>query len=120
MKHDFFAEQPVKDAKAYYLRAVLHDWPDKQALKILGSIREAMGSESILLVNETVMPESNVPLYSALADFAMMAGFSSMERTQVQYKALLEEAGFAVVGVWTPRNPTPGSGTLIEAVLEKV
>ena len=120
MKHDFFAEQPVKDAKAYYLRAVLHDWPDKQALKILGSIREAMGSESILLVNETVMPESNVPLYSALADFAMMAGFSSMERTQVQYKALLEKAGFAVVGVWTPRNPTPGSGTLIEAVLEKV
>ena len=28
MKHDFFAPQPIKNAKAYYLRAVLHDWPD--------------------------------------------------------------------------------------------
>ena len=78
-----------------------------------------MNPESILLINETVMPESNVPLYSALADFAMMAGVSSMERTQAQYKALLEEAGFAVVGVWTPRDPMPGSATLIEAVLKK-
>ena len=29
MKHDFFKPQPVKNAKAYYLRPVLHDWPDK-------------------------------------------------------------------------------------------
>ena len=79
-----------------------------------------MGSESLLLVNETMMPESNAPLYSALADFSMMAGFSSLERTQAQYNALLEEAGFTVVEVWTPGAPTPGSGTLIEAVLKKV
>ena len=26
MKHDFFAPQPVKGAKAYYLGHVLHDW----------------------------------------------------------------------------------------------
>ena len=119
MEHDFFTPQPIKDAKAYYLRAVLHDWPDKQAHKILSSIRESMGPESMLLVNETVMPESEVPAYSALADMAMMAGFSSLERTQAQYMALLEEAGFTVVRIWTPRDPQPGSSTLIEAVLKR-
>lgn len=31
MVHDFFAVQPVKGVKAYYLRSVLHDWPDKQS-----------------------------------------------------------------------------------------
>ncbi|KAL8636593.1 MAG: hypothetical protein Q9226_009238, partial [Calogaya cf. arnoldii] len=26
--HDFFAPNPIKGAKIYYLRHVLHDWPD--------------------------------------------------------------------------------------------
>jgi hypothetical protein len=28
--YDFFTAQPVKSARAYYLRTVLHDWPDTQ------------------------------------------------------------------------------------------
>ena len=32
--YDFFKPQPVKGAKVYYLRTVLHDWPDKQAREI--------------------------------------------------------------------------------------
>jgi hypothetical protein len=27
--YDMFTEQPLKGAKAYYLRTVLYDWPDK-------------------------------------------------------------------------------------------
>ncbi|THC97444.1 hypothetical protein EYZ11_003093 [Aspergillus tanneri] len=27
--HDFFEEQPMKGARAYYLRTVLHDWPER-------------------------------------------------------------------------------------------
>ncbi|MCJ1311746.1 hypothetical protein MMC25_005419 [Agyrium rufum] len=38
MAHNFFTTQPVKGAKAYYLRTVLHDWPNKQAREILGNI----------------------------------------------------------------------------------
>src|SRR5271154_1582894 len=55
-KHDFFAEQPVKGAKAYYLAHVLHDWPDKQSHVVLSNIREAMNSDSILLINDNVLP----------------------------------------------------------------
>lgn len=48
MKYDFFTPQPIKNAKVYYLRTVLHDWPDKQTGEILDNIRLSMDRESIL------------------------------------------------------------------------
>ena len=42
MKYDFFTLQPIKDAKVYHLRAVLHDWPEKQAEEILANTRVSM------------------------------------------------------------------------------
>ena len=82
MKHDFFTPQPVRYAKAYYLRTVLHDWPDKQAREILSNIRLAMNKHSILLINEDALPENNVPLYPAELGISMMAAFSSLDRAQ--------------------------------------
>ena len=119
MQHDFFTPQPVKGAKAYYLRTVLHDWPDKQVREILENIRAAMSKDSILLINENVLPESNVPLYPAMLDLSMMAIFSSLDRTQTQFKELLDSAGFKLLQVWTPKNMVPGSGTLFEAILKE-
>lgn len=119
MKHDFFKPQPVKNAKAYYLRTVLHDWPDKQAMEILSNIRGAMSKHSILLINENALPEENVPLYPAELDISMMVLFSSLDRTQSQFKKLLESAGFELVQIWTPKVMVPGSGTLFEAVIKQ-
>lgn len=62
----------LSKAKASYLRTVLHDWPDKQALSILARIREAMNPESLLLINEVLTPESNRSLSSIVADLTMM------------------------------------------------
>ena len=118
MKHDFFTPQPIKGAKAYYLRTVLHDWPDKQAREILSNIRAVMNKDSILLINENALPDSNVPLYPAELDMSMMVLFSSLDRTQTQFKELLDSAGFDLVQVWTPKVIIPGSGTLFEAVLK--
>jgi len=42
MGHNFFTEQPVKGAGAYYLKMVLHDWPDKQAKEILSNLEAAL------------------------------------------------------------------------------
>jgi hypothetical protein len=69
MSHNFFEPQPIIGAKAYYLRAVLHDWPDKQALAILQSIKEAMSEDSVLLIDEVLLPETNVPIFKAQMDF---------------------------------------------------
>lgn len=112
--YDFFTEQPVKGAKGYYLRTVLHDWPDKQALLILGRLREAMNPDSILLINETVLPETNVALSSAQADLTMMVSFASLERTEKQFEALLNAAGFELIKVWTPEGFESSAAALAE------
>lgn len=101
VKIDMFEGQPIQGAKAYHLRTVLHDWPDKPALEALRHIRKAMASDSILLINEHVMPEgANVPALSATLDIHMMEVFSSLERTEKQWVDLLEKAEFKVTQVW--------------------
>ena len=125
MRHDFFAPQPVKGAKAYYLRSVLHDWPDKQSRQILSNIRDAMSPESLLLICETVQPEAGVTLDSAQIDMIMMAHFAALERTRQQFETLLGEVGLELVRVWKAPPLTSSSGqlyeqaSLIEAVLKK-
>ncbi|KAL3468031.1 S-adenosyl-L-methionine-dependent methyltransferase [Aspergillus heterothallicus] len=100
--YDMFKPQPIQGAKAYYMRTVLHDWPDKQALEALLNIREAMVEDSILLIHEHTTPEgAGIPPLSATLDFHMMEMFSALERTQTQWVALLEKAGFRVAKVWT-------------------
>ena len=99
--HDFFHEQPVKGAKAYFLRTVIHDWPDKQAKQILGHIRDAMGPDSRLLINEVLLPESKISAKSATSDLIMMVS-SALERTKAQFETLLNESGFDLVHVWLP------------------
>ena len=44
--HDFFA-QPVRGARAYFLRRVLHDWPDSCCLRILKELLAKAGFEVV-------------------------------------------------------------------------
>lgn len=118
VKYDMFKPQPIKGAKVYYMRTVLHDWPDKQSLQALARIREAMTEDSILLLNENTLPDANVPQYSAHLDFTMMEVFSSLERTEQQWLDLLEAAEFKVVKVWKPKLQVVGSNALFEATLK--
>lgn len=115
--HNMFEPQPIRGAKAYYLRTVLHDWPDKQALDVLARIREAMAEDSVLLINEHTTPESvEVPVVPASLDIQMMEIFSSLERTEEQWVSLLERAQFKVAKVW--KIDTVGTSTsLFEATL---
>lgn len=112
--HDFFQVQPVKNAKVYFMRTVLHDWPDQQAEQILGQIRDAMGPDSVLLISETMLPPTGVLLPSVLADMQMMGSFASMERTEVQWRALLEKAGLELVQTWLPDDCDRSSQALAD------
>jgi hypothetical protein len=57
MAHDFFTEQPVKDADAYYFRWIFHDWSDKYAIRILRSLIPALKVGARVLINDSVLPE---------------------------------------------------------------
>ena len=119
MKHSFFNPQPVEGAKVYYFRSIFHDWPDKQARLILQNLKAAMGSDSILLINDIVLPEENVTTRAAVLDMIMMTMLSALERTETQFRDLLESEGFEVIGIYRPKTEAPGSPSLIEAILRR-
>ncbi|KAI1261979.1 S-adenosyl-L-methionine-dependent methyltransferase [Xylariaceae sp. FL1019] len=115
-KYDFFTEQPINGARRYYFRSIFHDWPDNDCIAILKNTAAAMTpGYSKLLMSEFALPSSNTPLYPALLDVNMMALLNGMERTEAQFTALLDAAGFNVVKFWSVGAETEG---LIEAVLK--
>ncbi|KAI2776076.1 putative O-methyltransferase [Daldinia loculata] len=118
MYYDFFTEQPVKGARAYYYHHILHDWSDYKCLEILKHVRDAMKpGYSKLLLHEMIIPETGAsPLY-AMLDMTMMCFNAGMERTERQWRALLETAGFEVVKVW-PSPEVDGNG-MVEAIVKE-
>ena len=58
--HNFFEEQPIKDADVYFLRSILHDWSDKYVIKIIKSLIAALKHGARVIVNEVCLPEPNL------------------------------------------------------------
>jgi len=117
-KHDFFQPQPIKGARAYYVRNIFHDWPDHSCVQIMRHIAEAMEpGYSKLLIFEWILPARDVPLYPSLLDVSVMAVLNGMERTEEQWTALLAQAGFRVIKFHKAGDDAEG---LIEAEVAEV
>lgn len=95
----FFEPNPIKNARAYFFRRVLHDWSDPVCLKILSNTVPSMGPKSRVLIAEYELPAVGAPAKLALQDFNMMA-VGGMERTEQQWRELLDKAGLKMVKVW--------------------
>ncbi|KAH9822722.1 O-methyltransferase [Teratosphaeria destructans] len=98
---DFFQKQPVNGAKAYYLRYIMHDWVEAKCIEILQRLREAMAEDSLILIDEMVLPQSGASWKQARADIQMMACHASMERSEQQWRDLLRKAGLRLREVVT-------------------
>ena len=94
---DFFKEVPA-GADAYILKGIIHDWNDEAALKILKNCRQAIHPDGTLLLVETVLTPSTAPS-NALMDMLMMVLTSGRERTESEFRTLVQEAGFSMVQV---------------------
>lgn len=94
---DFFKGVPA-GADAYILKGIIHDWNDEAALRILKNCRRAIHSDGTLLLAETVLSPSTDPA-SALMDMLMMVLTNGRERTESEFRSLLQEAGFSMVQV---------------------
>ncbi|KAF5540150.1 O-methyltransferase B [Fusarium mexicanum] len=115
MKYDFYTEQPIKGARAYYMHSVLHDWSDETCLKILGQVKAAMKpGYSKLLINENVIPNTGAQWEATALDIMMLTLLASRERTQQNWEKLLGEAGLKIYNIWTVAN---GVESLIECEL---
>ncbi|KAL5358185.1 S-adenosyl-L-methionine-dependent methyltransferase [Aspergillus floccosus] len=117
VNHSFFDPQPIQGASLYILSRVLHNWPDREASIILQHIQAAMNDQSTLLICDCVFPDKlgKVPPSDATSDMLMMAVFASLERSEGQFRALLQSIGLEVQRVW--RDPV---GDSLLAVLEVV
>ncbi|TGZ77323.1 S-adenosyl-L-methionine-dependent methyltransferase [Ascodesmis nigricans] len=121
MPHDFFdGTQPVKHADAYFLRHILHDWPDRHCQQILSPIVEAMDpGVSRLLISDMVVPEMSTSKLIAHRDLLMMAHTTGMERTEAQFVALFRSVDTRLQIMKIHRLPTSGPAgfRIIEAML---
>jgi trans-aconitate methyltransferase len=104
-------------ADLYLLIAVLHNWPDEDAIRILKGIRSAMGANARLLIVEQILepdPSLANPM-TYLLDMQMMAMFgSARERTEAEYRDLLAASGFKLSRIIPTRSPV----SLLEAIPE--
>lgn len=87
---------PFSGAKFYYLGWILHNWNDEKAKQILRQIKSAMTFESVLLINDMILPESGVPSFAASLDLVMLGACGSRERTMKEWMAILGDVGLVV------------------------
>jgi O-methyltransferase domain/Dimerisation domain len=113
---DFFAAVPP-GADAYVLARVVHDWDDTDAERILATCRQAMRPGSRLLIVEAILPERARDCPAAIRmDLHMLLLLGARERTETEFRRLLERTGFHVQRVVRTRSPA-GLG-VIEATPE--
>ncbi|KAH7917709.1 S-adenosyl-L-methionine-dependent methyltransferase [Leucogyrophana mollusca] len=122
---DFLTESPVAGLDVYYLRNIIHDWPDAEAVSILRNVRRAMTPQSRVLIQDYVLkytsgeeviaqtlldvheaPEPLLPNYGAgnmrmyESDITMMLAHNARERTVDECVKLGEKAGLYLVKMW--------------------
>jgi hypothetical protein len=91
-----FFEAVPEGADAYLLKAVLHDWEDDDALRILARCRAAIPARGALLVVERDLGAPNEDADAKLSDLNMLVGPGGRERTRDEFAALFAAGGFAL------------------------
>ncbi len=101
---------------AYLLSRVIHDWDDARSVDILRNCRRAMSRNGVLLLLERVAPArievSAGHQMVTMSDLNMMVMNGGLERTEAEFQAIFERAGFTLTRI-LPAG-TPASGNIIE------
>ncbi|KAI1174692.1 S-adenosyl-L-methionine-dependent methyltransferase [Nemania sp. FL0916] len=93
---NFFDSQPLKGAAAYYLRSIFRDWPDESCEIILGHIRDAMQPNSILLIDDLVLPDFQAHKFETQLDLTMLSMLNGQARTRGDWEVLLGQSGLVI------------------------
>jgi SAM-dependent methyltransferase len=106
---DFFTGVP-DGGDTYLLKNILHDWDDQECVTILRNCRRAMATGGRLLVVEVIIPPSNQPHYGHYFDLNMLVLLTGRERSETEYRALFDAAGFGLSRV----IPTASDASVLE------
>ncbi|KAI0893756.1 S-adenosyl-L-methionine-dependent methyltransferase [Annulohypoxylon nitens] len=91
--YDIFTPQPIKGARAYYMRKILHSFADEKCLKILANLKAGLTEQSVIMIDETVLPEQGARPRGAQHDIEVLMSVGAKERTKPEWEQLLNEAG---------------------------
>jgi hypothetical protein len=109
---DAFTAVPA-DYDTYMLSRVIHDWDDERTITILTRCHQAMKPHGKVLLVERVIPTDRMPALHVLeSDVVMLVAPGGKERTEAEYRALLEAASFEL----TQLIPVLPPYSLLEAV----
>ncbi|EGN93498.1 hypothetical protein SERLA73DRAFT_64041 [Serpula lacrymans var. lacrymans S7.3] len=117
---NFLQKVPVQGQDVYYLRHIIHDWPDAEATVILRNVRQAMAPHSRLLIRELAIfirytllfsevfqaPKPLLPNYGAgnmrlyQSDLSMLIIHNARERTLDEVIKLGDDVGLQLAKVW--------------------
>lgn len=96
-----------RDGDVVNMRLILHDWSDEDSLKILGNLREAIGTKKVTLaLVEVCVPDGTADARWERAhfDLHMLCALAAKERTRAEWRDLLREAGFSLDRVVSTRG----------------
>ena len=89
----FFDSVP-EGGDAYVMSAILHDWEDEDARRILETVRRAIPGDGTLLVLERLVGGPNEDLETKFGDLNMLVIPGGRERTRDEFADLFSSAGF--------------------------
>lgn len=116
---DFFDAVPA-GGDVYVLARVLHNWTDERAGQILCRVREAMTAGGaprgrLVVVEQLLAEEDTEPGPGVgMVDLLMLVLLEGHDRSEVEYRRLLEGAGFVVRAV--RHGAGSGAVSVVEAV----
>jgi hypothetical protein len=105
----FFDEVPA-GADRYLLLAIVHDWDDESAHRLLATTAAALGDRGRAVVVEQVLSAHPRDEFAQSSDLLMAALASGRERTLVQFEALFRRSGLRL----TRRTVLPTGFTAFE------
>ncbi|KAL2802402.1 S-adenosyl-L-methionine-dependent methyltransferase [Aspergillus granulosus] len=121
--HDMFEPQTRQEIDIFYLRHILHDWPDHYAVKILKNLVPAMKSSSRIIISDSVIPPPDQlhglhERFVRYLDIQMMVLHNARERTEGDFAELLRRADprLKIKKIWRGGHDA-AAGTIVEAVI---
>lgn len=85
---------------------MFHNHPDHKVELILKHIKDAMTPESVLLVDEIIVPAKGVNLEAAAHDITMAAAFAGAERPETYWNAMFEKVGLKLFKAYVYNAPS--------------
>jgi len=123
---DFLTDKPVLNHDIYYIRHVIHDWPDAEVVKILQLVCSAMTANNVMLIHQFILSQPHVKidqnwnegratqsapypliesygagnLFEFQMDLTMLMAFNAKERSVAETVELGEKAGLKFETFW--------------------